>query len=228
MTQTPNVPPPIGMTMAPPVPLGPQKRAVGLAIAALILGLIGLVPCIGQVTGLPALILGIVALAKKTTAKGMAIVGIIGPIVGVIILIIMMAMGMSVLGGFGGVKNMAQCQVNLHAIGAGVQQYKAHNNDAYPPNLEALVGAGSVQQPMLQCPAAATHRPCDYFYLPPAAGAPGNMLIACDFTGNHPLGRCTLLANGMGTFLDEASFQQTLAKPENAAFAAALRQAEGR
>lgn len=50
----------------------------GLAIAALVLGIISmLVPLLGVVTGIVAIIFGITALVKKTSARGISIAGII-------------------------------------------------------------------------------------------------------------------------------------------------------
>ncbi|GAG07928.1 unnamed protein product, partial [marine sediment metagenome] len=80
-------PPPM---LRPPLPGGklPAKRAEGLALAALILGICAFVPVFGLLCGPAALILGIVALAKKTSRKDMAIGGIaLCPIAAFVVLV---------------------------------------------------------------------------------------------------------------------------------------------
>ncbi len=100
--------------------------------------------------------------------------------------------------------------------------------------IQGLIGEGTVPRKMLQCPSAGGNRRCDYFYLPPSAdpaedpaGLPRYLLAACDLRGNHRNVRNVMYAAGNVRKLSEAAFQAELAKPINAAFAAALKKAEG-
>ena len=66
-------------TTLPPQP-SPAKKPMGLALAALIVGigafLFGLIPVFGALVGIAAVVLGIVAL-RKQQSKGMAVTGIV-------------------------------------------------------------------------------------------------------------------------------------------------------
>ena len=118
------------------------------------------------------------------------------------------------------------CDTNLSTLGTGIAIYKAEHHDQYPPDLNAIVQAGTSAQ-VLRCPDAKSNRTCDYFFLPPAANAPGTALIVCDLAGNHPDGRNCLRAWCSVDCLTTEQFQAELAKPENAAFAAGLKAAGG-
>jgi hypothetical protein len=76
-------------TLLPP-PL--QKKPMGLALAALIVGigafLVGLVPVFGALVGIVAVVLGVLALRKRQS-KGMAIAGIVLGGVGALVSIVM-------------------------------------------------------------------------------------------------------------------------------------------
>ena len=67
-----------------------------------------------------------------------------------------------------------------------------------------------------------------YFYrASSAADAPGDTIIACDYRDNHIDRNCNvLLADGRVRLMREERFHEELAKPHNAAFAAALAKAE--
>jgi hypothetical protein len=73
-----------------PPPIGPAKPGNGLAVAALVLGILTFV-CLGPIAGIAAVVLGILGVnkAKETgTGKGMAIAGIVLGIVGTIVFVI--------------------------------------------------------------------------------------------------------------------------------------------
>ena len=131
------------------------------------------------------------------------------------------------------------CGGNLNAICKGIVLYAMENEDAYPPKLEVLIGEGSVSWNRLRCPAVDEKMPqelsreqyqrCDYFYLPPSGDpgdVPGYLLLVCDLRGYHDGVRHVLYARGEVKRLTEEEFQAELAKPVNAAFAAALGKAE--
>jgi len=114
--------------------------------------------------------------------------------------------------------------------------YWGENQGAYPPDLDVLVRQGKVPRKALRCPSVEHGRRCDYFYLAPsgylaptggAADVPDDLLVACDLRGNHGRGRNVMYAHGNVGLRTQVEFQAELAKPLNAAFAAALREAEG-
>jgi len=129
--------------------------------------------------------------------------------------------------------SQTQCMVNLRSVGTSMDLYKLTmtGNRSYPADLVAMVDKGMISPKTLICPCLRhgnrpAGRKCDYFYLPPSPG--GNQtIVACDFDGNHSDGsRNVLFTDGHIQRMSAAAFQAELAKPENAAFAAALLQAE--
>ncbi|WP_225725735.1 MULTISPECIES: DUF4190 domain-containing protein [unclassified Nocardia] len=83
-----------------------SPKSKGLAIAALVLGIIALVTCFGAyLFGLLAVIFGVIALARKNGGgKGMAIAGIILGVIGLII-----AIGATIFAVNTGVKDLYDC-----------------------------------------------------------------------------------------------------------------------
>ena len=90
--QFPTVPPPVSFSVPAPAPAGDKK---GLAITALILGIIslcaGLIPCCGGPIAIVGLILGI--LGRKSTAKSMAVAGIVLCAIGLVVTIVSAIIG---------------------------------------------------------------------------------------------------------------------------------------
>jgi len=74
-------------TATAPLPPPPQRQAAGLALAALIVGIVafilGWIPVFGAVVGIVAVILGILAL-RKHQSKGRALTGVILGVIGVL------------------------------------------------------------------------------------------------------------------------------------------------
>ena len=120
-----------------------------------------------------------------------------------------------------------KCVSTLKRIAVAVILY-SNAHDAFPESLQELVDAGDLQARDLRCPAAdALGRECDFFYFQPTTASVGSALMACDLAGNHPNGdRGCLTVAGNVTWLTEAEFQAELAKEDNAAFRAALADAE--
>jgi len=241
MTTIPT-PPPVAPPASPPPQAGARKSSA-LAVGALILGLCGIVPILGILLGGIGIVLGIVVLAKNAGGKGLAVGGIIAGLVGIVIgqALMVVIMLVPALSRARELSKRALCGGNLNGIGKGIAMYATENNDAYPPNLQVLITEGSVSARMLQCPSAGGNRRCDYFYFPPP-GDPAEdpaedspyvwrdmeLLVACDFKNNHGgEGRNVMYASMLTKWILEDAFQAELAKPVNAAFAAALRKAEG-
>ena len=228
------------MTQIPPVQsaqpaataAAPAKPSTGTATAALILGIIGLIPLLGVVPALVAVILAILALAKGTAAKGRAVGGIVTGALGLTLGTVagLVAILIPALGRTRELAQRAQCRNNLHQIGAVVMIY-VNERDGRTPNDLASVQEYVPGSSILRCPAAKAGRSVDYFYHSPgrivAVSRPAARMIACDFRGNHRGGRCVLYADGHVVWCEEADFRAELADEENAAFAAALKAADG-
>jgi len=129
--------------------------------------------------------------------------------------------------------NRTVCMSNLNTIGSYIMSYRSQNDDEWPEDLKSMVGRIhlDLDPKVFTCPCLrSSNRPagrtCDYFYFPPRSG--GNQtIVACDFGGNHGDGfRNVLRADGSVVLMSPVMFQAEQVKPENAAFAAALRQAE--
>ena len=94
----------------------------GLAIAALVLGILALVTCFtvvgGVVLGLLAIIFGIIAVRGANrgvrTGKGMAIGGIVTGALGLVLAIVLIAVGVSILNSPAG-KNLRSCLEKAHS-----------------------------------------------------------------------------------------------------------------
>ncbi len=242
MSQVPPAVPPSAMAMAPPPTPPPsgnvrgsrkqRKMAAKLAVAALVLGICGFIPILGLLCGPTGIILGIVALAKNTSRKGMATAGLITGGVGILLHLVAVPVGM-----YYAKEKVKQivCASNLRSIGLEVSFYAAENEDAFPPDLEMLISGEAIYESLLKCPSAQSGRACDYFYSPPAKKTTDvdvmnyqDTILACDFKDNHGgKGRNVLLADGHTQWMSEEEFQQELQQIYNADFAAALRKAEG-
>jgi len=122
------------------------------------------------------------------------------------------------------------CRARLRLIHQALVRYERKYASRQAPTLQALSDEGLIRKAHLVCPAA-EERAIGYFYLPGESvpnDKPTNTLRACDLRDNHgPGSRGVLLANGDVMRPDEEAFEELLALPENAAFAAALREAEG-
>ncbi len=233
-----EIPPPVQPIGQYPAPAAPARGSRAMAGAALGLGIAALIPCLGAVTGIIGIILGIVALVKRKAGQGMAIAGIV---VGGFGLLIGQAIGLAILlPAFSGAVSSAQkaaCQANVRMIGRSIDMYK-QDHDKYPADLFELVSEDLIPGSTLRCPGASegtapslplkdgARISSGYFYLPPAADADPRTIVACDFRWNHKDGRSVLYVDDTVRFLEEEVFLSQLALPHNAALAEALRDIE--
>jgi len=121
----------------PPAEAGnPDARGKpsGIAFAALLLGICGIIPLLGIPLALLGIILGIIALATRLPGKRMATTGIVVGIVGGLGVNLLLLVG-GLLPGMGhpgrGHRN-ARCQTNLHAIGKAIAVYWTTSEDHFP------------------------------------------------------------------------------------------------
>jgi|GEM_PF-2013676 len=139
------------MTQMPPPaqPSGPQffepqqapRGVSGLAVAALVLGICGIIPLLGIPLGLVGIILGIVALTQNVGGKGLALAGVIVGACGVVFVnTLILAILMPALGGARELAKQAACQANLNMIGKACKLYSAMSQDLYPYPMIAAMG----------------------------------------------------------------------------------------
>ena len=225
MSQIPPVNP-----MSTEVPLESElpRPGKGLAVAALVLGLVGLIPVLGVIPAILGVVLGIVALAKKTPGKGMATGGLITGALGLVITpVCLVALIVPAYNHALETTRRANCMSNLKGMGTALALYTQSHENEYPQNLDLLIKNGESPK-LFKCPSCTQHREFDYFYVAPAKDAPATTIVACDFKDNHKGDmRNVLYMDGHVSMLKEPAFQQAMADPENAAFAAALKKAEG-
>jgi len=143
-------------------------KTSGLAVAALILGILAFFTC--GLTIIPALICGIIALVKISGSRGslkgtaMAVTGIVLPVVVIPFMALLMAIFMPALAQ---VRHLAQrtlCSTNLSAIGIAMAVYANDNDGMYPAPekwCDLLIEEADVMEKSFVCPAA-EGGPCDY------------------------------------------------------------------
>ncbi|MCE5326411.1 MAG: hypothetical protein LLG01_08330 [Planctomycetaceae bacterium] len=116
------------------------------------------------------------------------------------------------------------CLLNLKWIGVAMREY--HRTDQKQPRqMSDLIRSGLVAPTAYKCPYDSGWKEgqSSYFFFLPPKEDEGAVLIACDLNAHPRGGRSVLTAEGLSFFLKDSDFQERLARPENAAFAAALR-----
>jgi len=155
------------------IPVGPVAAAVpvktsGLAIAALILGILAFFTC--GLTIIPALICGIIALVKISGSRGglkgtgMAITGIVLPVVVLPVMALLMAILMPALAQTRRLAQRIICGTNLSGIGKAMIVYANDNDGKYPtPDgwCDLLIEYADVTEKMFICRGAG-EGPCNY------------------------------------------------------------------
>jgi hypothetical protein len=101
-----------------------------------------------------------------------------------------------------------------------------------PASLDELVDQKLVDPEVLKSPAKSNRAKGFFYYKPSRLGVNEGKefaLLICDFKDTHESGhRVVMYLTGRSEPLGESAFQEMLRKPENMAFAAALRNAEGK
>ena len=111
-------------------------KSSGMAIAALVLGILSIFTC--GITTIPAIILGIVSLVRieksggTLTGRGFAIAGIVVPSVSLPLIALLMGIMMPALARTRQVAFRMVCGTNLAGIGKAMQIYANDYNGAYP------------------------------------------------------------------------------------------------
>lgn len=127
-----------------------QKKTLGIAIASLVFGCLFLIPLLGVIFSLAAIILGIVALVKisqnKDTLKGsgLAISGITLGAVGILIIPIVAMLAAIAIPNLLRARvqaNQAAARASVMTIATALETYAAANNGKYPSSEYELVQA---------------------------------------------------------------------------------------
>jgi prepilin-type processing-associated H-X9-DG protein len=207
------------MVVPAPPPVQPRppaiqpKRARGLAIASLVLGMIGVVPILGLATGVIGLALGITALVKRSTSKGVAIAGTVLAGIATLMIPLHIAMLVPVVTAAKFGANTAVCMTNLKQIGVAIAGYQEKHSGAYPATLDVLVADGWLPAKVLECPLQTGAKGASsYAYTRPAGPAAEGILVWDRIPhrafGKKITGRNVLFADGSVRFLTEEQFRK--------------------
>lgn len=153
--------------------LSPPQLKTGMAITAMVLGIIGLVICFPL--GLVGVVLGIIALVRAGRSpnehggKGMAIAGICTGAASIVTGLFVSSLLLSImLPSFARAREMAKrtvCSSNLQNIGNALVLYANENDDKLPPDLDTLIDKGELSSKEVLCPSA-TEDYEHYIYIP--------------------------------------------------------------
>lgn len=144
-----------------------EQKSSGLAITSMVLGIVSCL-CMGPLAGIPAIILGIIALSKVKAGvgegKGMAITGVVTGFLGstIIFIAILSAMLLPALSQAKENARRISCASNLKGIGLALRMYSMDNNEQFPPEdgaagLEYLRKGGYLENAKIYvCPSCDT------------------------------------------------------------------------
>lgn len=133
-------------------------RTAGIAIASLVLGILS-ITCLSILAGIPALILGIVALNKvgksagMLTGKGLAIAGLVMGGISFLLVPITAALMLPAIAGTRGAAQQAACMNNIRQCTLACQMYAQDHDSTLPTtwdDLRKYLGESSSQK-VLHC-----------------------------------------------------------------------------
>lgn len=206
----------------------------GSVVVFLVSLLVVVVGPMGNLLGWAAglLIVWLVIAAMFKASFGKAILAWLPTIpVGIITVALLVSILLPTLGRAKEMAKRTLCETHIRSISEGLFMYRNENRGYCPPDLGFLVKSNFVLPNMFKCPSSGSDKELpgsDYFYLCPVIDAHPDTIVVCDFRDNHNgKGRNVLFGDRTVKWMTEADFQVELAKPHNAAFAAALRVAEG-
>jgi prepilin-type processing-associated H-X9-DG protein len=213
-----QMPPGQETTLDYATPSGPLRT--GMAVAALVLGILGLVLC-PPIFGILGLVLGIVALVRASNrpaeygGRGMAIGGICCGAAGLLLVIpLQLAILLPSLSRARELAKRAVCSANLRGIGQSCHIYANDNEEWFPPDLQTLIDAGHLTPAELQCPSEpnSSQAVFDYIYVPGLdTRAPVDWIIVYEDPANHGgEGGNVLYIDSHVEFLEEPEFSAEL------------------
>ena len=151
--------------------ISPPQLNKGMAITAMVLGIIGLVIWVCMPLGLVGLVLGIIALGRANRSprqyggKGMAIAGICTGAASIVIFMLLLSIMLSSLARARELAKRTVCANNLKNIGTALVIYANMYNDKLPPNLDILIDEADMSGMSFMCPSA-TEDYEHYIYIP--------------------------------------------------------------
>jgi hypothetical protein len=185
----------------PPVSPAVPRKTSGLAIASLVLGILGLtciLPIIGPIL---ALVFGIVALNRISKSgetikgHGQAIAGLVLGGVGLVVVPIIVAMLLPALGTAREPTRQVVCFSNVKQIGIAWAMYADQHNGKLPQDFDDLKGIITSTKVFI-CPSARDQSRYSYEFtgLTNVWGVSSNVVILREIEANHR-GRRVLLYN---------------------------------
>ena len=153
--------------------VAPPQLKTGMAVTAMVLGIIGLVICFPL--GLVGVVLGIIALVRvgrspnEHGGKGMAIAGICTGAASIVTGLFISSLFLSImLPSLARARELAKrtvCTSNLVNIGTSLVFYANVNDDKLPPDLDTLIDEMDLSSKTFLCPSAAAGYE-HYIYFP--------------------------------------------------------------
>jgi type II secretory pathway pseudopilin PulG len=149
-----------GATGAPQVVAGVEGQKKGLAITSLVLGILSVAACLIFVTGIPAIVTGVMALNRARRqpteygGKRLATAGIALGAAGIMLTVVVAIVAGMMLPALAKAKSRAQsisCINNLKQIALGARIYANDNKGAFPADFEAMKNELSTPK-ILCCP----------------------------------------------------------------------------
>jgi hypothetical protein len=202
-----------------------EAKTCGLAIASLVLGILGFL-C--GLSAIPGLILGIMALrrinrsAGRLRGKGLATGGIVTSGVALVMLILA-AMLMPALARPRAEARNAVSARNLHIIGIALEMYQTDWGSQYPPSLAELCpdylrDESILVDPGDKAPVRLGNRGlrCSYEFVGslPAGRLRRGVIVCYTRTGINPAGRTVLRADGSVRFVQEETLHDPTMPPD--------------
>ncbi|MCK4658652.1 MAG: DUF4190 domain-containing protein [Phycisphaerae bacterium] len=212
MDTPPMSAPPPGMSY--PDGGGPPVQT-GLAVAALVCGIAGLVICLPA--GIVGVIMGIVALLRANRepqrygGKGLAIGGICTGGLSLLMVPLMIAILLPSLSRARELSKRLVCASNLSGVGMAMDIYASQSNGEFPPDLQILIDNGDVSYKQFICPSsnAVPGDPINtcYIYIPGQTNLSNsrNVLIYEKPENHTDDGANVLFADGHCTFVEPYS-----------------------
>ena len=193
-----------------------RERRAGLAIASLILGVVGF--CTFGIAGIVGVILGIVALVKAShepqldRGKGLAIAGIVTGTVSLLMLTILPLILLPSLARARELAKRSVCSANLRTVEISLQSY-VEEHGQQPPNLTTLVDEKWLVSGVLNCPSVdpAVSQTLPYIWIRGADCADADNVVLYEPLNNHRgQGGNVLFCDGHVEFVPDADWEQVL------------------
>jgi hypothetical protein len=148
---------------------GPAQQSSGLAITSLVLGICGIVLCLGPIAGIPAVICGHIAHSKikrsggAMTGSGAATAGLITGYISIAMVVVTAMLAAIAIPNFVKARKQAfysVCQINLQTIQEAKEAWARDSgkaDDSVPQEADLLTGSKRYLREMPQCREGGTY-----------------------------------------------------------------------